>query len=163
MSILNSEGGCSCGYVRYREISEPCVVHCCHCSVCQRQTGSAFVINALFWAEHVELIQGEVVEFLAPSPSGKGQKIARCPKCSVAVWSNYYMGGIKDGIRFIRVGTMDNPNLLPPDVHIFTTTKQDWVVLPKAATAVDVFYDYEDVWSKVNLQRRNELLNQILE
>ncbi len=159
MTVINSEGGCSCGHVRYKIVSEPLVVHCCHCSVCQCQTGSAFVINALFEASHVELIQGSVVEKVAPSPSGKGQNIARCSECSVAVWSNYYMGGIQDGIRFIRVGTMDNPNLLPPDVHIFTTTKQDWVILPEDDLAVDVFYDYEQVWSKKCNDRRKELLS----
>jgi hypothetical protein len=158
MTIQNSEGGCACGQVRYRVISEPLIVHCCHCSICQCQTGSAFVINALFEAKHVELIQGEIIEKMVPSPSGKGQKIARCIECSVAVWSNYYMGGIRDGIRFIRVGTMDNPNSLPPDVHIFTTTKQNWVILPENDIAVDIFYDYEQVWSKKSKERRKKLL-----
>ena len=159
--IQNPEGGCSCGQVRYRIKSEPLIVHCCHCSVCQRQTGSAFVINALFEAKHVELIQGETFEKIVPSPSGEGQKITRCIECSVAVWSNYYMSGIKDGIRFIRVGTMDDPNLSPPDVHIFTTTKQDWVILPESDISVDIFYDYEQVWSKKNFERRKELLESI--
>jgi hypothetical protein len=159
VSESNSDlGGCSCGHVRYQLKSEPLIVHCCHCRVCQRQTGTAFALNALFEANHVTLIQGEVSEEMVDSPSGKGQKIARCPKCKVAVWSNYYMGGIKDGIRFIRVGTLDEPDLLPPDVHIFTVSKQPWVVLPKDDLAVDVFYDYETVWSKQNFERRNELL-----
>lgn len=152
------EGGCTCGHVRYRLNSEPLIVHCCHCSWCQRQTGGAFAVNALFDAENVELIQGPVLEITMPTPSGNGQKIARCPKCQVAVWSNYYMGGIKEAIRFIRVGTLDEPDLLPPDVHIFTKSKQSWVVLPPNDLAVEIFYDYETTWSAENLERRKILL-----
>ena len=106
------------------------IVHCCHCRWCQRQTGSAFAINALVEADNVEVTAGDVDEVATASPSGKGQTIARCPKCHVAVWSNYYMNGLKDLIRFVRVGTLDNPDAMPPDVHIFTESKQPWVVLP---------------------------------
>lgn len=157
-TTLTSEGGCTCGHVRYQITSKPLIVHGCHCRWCQRQTGSAFVINALFEAENVKLLKGDVSEETIPSPSGKGQTIARCPKCKVAVWSNYFMGGIKELIRFIRVGTLDNPDQLPPDVHIFTSTKQPWFTLPKDSLAVDEFYDYETTWTKENLQRRKALL-----
>ena len=123
------EGGCTCGYVRYKIVSDPLIVHCCHCRYCQRQTGASFALNALFEASHVELLSGTVNEIIVPSPSGKEQIIARCPKCKIAIWSNYFMMGIKDMVRFIRVGTLDNPDLLPPDVHIFTESKQPWVNL----------------------------------
>lgn len=147
------EGGCSCGHVRYRVTSEPMIVHCCHCSWCQRQNGSAFAVNALIEADRVELLAGDVEELTLPSPSGKGQTIARCPKCRVAVWSNYYMGGLKDRVRFIRVGSLDDPNLMPPDVHIFTSSKQTWVMLPPQAEAVQDFYDVNATWALENLKR----------
>jgi hypothetical protein len=115
----------------------------------------------LYIADDVKLIRGEVKAELVDSPSGKGQRIARCPKCDIAVWSNYYMGGIREGIRFIRVGTLDNPDLLPPDVHIFTTTKQPWVQLPGDAHVVDIFYDYETTWSAENQARRKALLEAV--
>jgi len=155
------EGGCDCGHVRYKTVAAPFIVHCCHCKLCQRQTGSAFVINALFEAASVELIHGEIAEITSGTPTGQGQTIARCPKCKTAVWSNYFMGGIKKGIRFIRVGTLDDPNRHPPDVHIFTTTKQRWVTLPPGAHVEDTFYDYETTWSPENFKRREELLAQI--
>ena len=157
----NTQGGCACGYVRYKVTAQPCVVHCCHCLLCQRQTGSAFAVNALFWADDVSVEAGSVNEIEMESPSGKGQTIARCPKCEVAVWSNYFMGGIKQGIRFIRVGTLDNPELLPPDVHIFTTTKQPWVNLSQEKLVVDVFYDFNIVWSVENNKKRKALLAQL--
>ncbi len=151
------EGGCTCGQVRYQILSKPMIVHCCHCRWCQRQTGTAFALNALIEASRVKLLNGDVEALTLASPSGNGQTIARCPKCRVAVWSNYFMGGLKERIRFIRVGTLDNPDLLPPDVHIFTSTKQPWVVLPKDDYAVSEFYDYGTTWSKDSLERREAL------
>ena len=157
-NISGSEGGCACGQVRYQLQKAPLIVHCCHCSYCQRQTGSAFVINALYESDQVKLLSGKVNVIETPSPSGKGQAVARCPECQVAVWSNYFMGGIKEKIRFVRVGTLDNPDLLPPDVHIFTETKQSWVLLPDDTLAVKVFYDYGTTWSAENNLIRNNLL-----
>ena len=150
-------GGCTCGHVRYQLTSDPLIVHCCHCRWCQRQTGSAFAINALFVADEVELLKGEVKDEMVDSPSGKGQRIARCPKCDIAVWSNYFMGGIREGIRFIRVGTLDDPDQLPPDVHIFTSTKQPWVQIPDDSHVEDIFYDYETTWTPENLVRLESL------
>lgn len=157
------DGGCACGYVRYRFKSEPLIVHCCHCRWCQRQNGSAFAVNALIEADRVDLLQGDVADIAVPSPSGKNQKISRCPKCQVAVWS-YYMvlfGGIGNLVRFIRVGTLDEPDRLPPDVHIYTSSKQPWVQLPADAPAVDEYYVTEDVWSRESLARRDVLMDMV--
>jgi len=151
------EGGCTCGHVRYQVTAAPMIVHGCHCTWCQRQNGSAFAINALIEADRVKLLTGEVEELTLPSPSGQGQTIARCPKCRVAVWSNYSMGGLKERIRFIRVGSLDDPNLMPPDVHIFTVSKQDWVVLPSADQAEEGFYNPKTTWSAESLARLDAL------
>jgi len=145
------EGGCDCRAVRYRMTSEPLVVHCCHCRWCQRESGAAFALNAVIEADRVELIAGEPELIETPSASGKGQKIFRCPSCKIAVWSNY--GGAGDRARFIRVGTLDNPDLLPPDVHIYTSTKQQWVVLPAGARAYPEYYKREDVLPPASLER----------
>ena len=153
------DGGCACGYVRYRVESEPLIVHCCHCSWCQRQNGSAFAVNALVEADRVHLLEGDVVDVTVPSPSGKGQRISRCPKCQVAVWSYYLVmfGGIGELIRFIRVGTLDDPGKMPPDVHIHTSSKQAWVTLPPDARAFEKYYDIEEVWSQESFARRAAL------
>ena len=151
------DGGCTCGHVRYQVSSKPMIVHCCHCSWCQRQSGSAFAVNALVEADRVKLVAGDVEEIDVASPSGKGQTIARCPKCRVAMWSNYFMGGLKERIRFIRVGSLDNPDLMPPDVHIFTSSKQDWVILPPDDPYAEVFYDVATTWSPDSLRRLDAL------
>ena len=149
------EGGCACGHVRYAMDSQPLIVHCCHCSWCQRQNGSAFAVNALIEADRVRLLQGDVVDVEVPSPSGANQRISRCPKCQVAVWSYYLVmqGGLGERVRFLRVGTLDEPSKLPPDVHIYTSTKQPWVVLPPDALAVDEYYATLKVWSEDSLAR----------
>ncbi len=145
------EGGCTCRAVRYRMSTRPIVVHCCHCRWCQRESGAAFAINAMIESGRVELLQGEVDVVLTPSNSGKGQKIARCPTCRVAVWSNYAGGG--DVLRFVRVGTLDEPDRLPPDIHIFTSSKQPWVVLPPGMPAVAAYYDAKERYPEESLER----------
>ncbi|KPK57614.1 MAG: aldehyde-activating protein [Gammaproteobacteria bacterium SG8_31] len=145
------DGGCTCGFVRYRMTSEPLFVHCCHCRWCQRETGSSFALNALIEADRVELRRGDVEIVDTPSNSGKGQKISRCPRCHIAVWSNY--AGSGDKVRFIRVGTLDNPDRFPPDVHIFTESRQPWVTLPAGTPAFAKFYVPSDQWPEESLAR----------
>jgi hypothetical protein len=145
------DGGCTCRSVRYRMTAPPMFVHCCHCTWCQRETGSAFVINALIEKDHVEVLSGEVDIIDTPSASGKGQKIHRCPKCRIAVWSNY--SGAGDGILFLRVGTLDDPHRVPPDVHIFTSSKLPWVMLSADAPAFSDFYRFNDLWPQESINR----------
>ncbi len=145
------EGGCTCGEIRYRLDDEPMIVHCCHCTWCQRETGSAFAINAVIESARVSLLSGAPELVPTPSASGQGQKILRCPTCKVALWSHYPQSG--DAIAFVRVGTLDDPDLTPPDVHIFTSTKQDWVVLPEGARVFDEFYHPAEVWSEESRAR----------
>lgn len=153
---LGFEGGCTCRTVRYRMTSTPLFVHCCHCRWCQRETGTAFALNAMIEADRVILLKGEVEIVNTPSNSGKGQKIARCPVCRIALWSNY--AGAGDAIRFVRVGTLDEPDRLPPDIHIFTASKQPWVVLPADVPAVAEYYDRKAYWPRESLERRAALL-----
>jgi hypothetical protein len=150
------EGQCTCGFVRYRMTSRPLFVNCCHCTWCQRETGSAFAINAMIEAERVEVLAGEPQAVATPSNSGKGQKITRCPKCHVALWSNY--AGAGDAVRFVRVGTLLEPGRVPPDIHIFTTTKQPWVVLAPGTPAVPEYYDRKKYWPKESLERREAMV-----
>jgi len=148
-------GGCTCRHVRYRIKSRPLFVHCCHCSWCQRETGTAFALNALIESARVQLLHGEVEVVDTPSLSGLGQKISRCPVCRIAVWSNY--GGRGDVVRFLRVGTLDEPDRLPPDIHIYTMSKQPWVVLPPGAVAVTEYYKSSEHWPAESLARRDAI------
>ena len=142
-------GACACGAVRYRLASLPMFVHCCHCKWCQRETGSAFVLNALIEADRVELLSGAPVTVDTPSESGSGQRVVRCPECQVALWSFYS----SPKIAFVRVGTLDSRAACPPDIHIFTESKQPWVPLPPDALAVPEFYDYAATWPEESYAR----------
>ena len=150
------EGGCTCRHVRYRMTTKPLFVHCCHCSWCQRETGAAFALNATIEADRVQLLTGDVVVIDTPTHSGKGQRIARCPNCKVAVWSNY--SGAGDAIRFVRVGTLDEPARFAPDIHIFTSSKQPWVTLPADTPAEAEYYRASERWPAESLERRAALL-----
>jgi len=150
----NLEGGCACGALRYRLGSPPMFVHCCHCRDCQRQTGSAFVLNALIEANRVELLSGSPDETILPTDSGQQQKVYRCPACKIAVWSVY--GGI-DKLRFVRVGTLDDPTALTPDVHIFVRSKLPWIALPEGVPAFEAYYDSKKLWPPASLERRRAI------
>jgi len=154
-----ADGGCDCRTVRYRLESAPLFVHCCHCRWCQRESGAAFALNAMIEADRVTNLGTEPEIVLTPSASGKGQKVARCPKCRIAVWSNY--AGAGPVVRFVRVGTLDNPELLPPDVHIFTASKQPWVLIPPGVPAMPGYYEREKLWPTESLARGSIILPQI--
>jgi hypothetical protein len=157
--VFPLEGGCDCKAVRYRMETPPLFVHCCHCRWCQRESGASFALNAMIEAERVTLLGAEPEIVDTPSASGKGQKIARCPKCRVAVWSNY--SGAGASVRFVRVGTLDQPDHLPPDIHIFTASKQPWVVLPPGIPAMPEYYSSKEMWPAESLARREALLAKV--
>ena len=148
MSVAR-KGGCSCGEVRYRLTSEPLFIHCCHCLNCQRQTGSAFVINLLIESDRVELLAGEPQQVDVPRDDGSTQQIFRCPTCQVAVFSHYGFSGV----RFVRAGTLDDPSSAEPDVHIYTRSKLPWVTLPESTPAFEVYYDSKSLWPAASLAR----------
>ncbi|MFI4928360.1 MAG: GFA family protein [Burkholderiales bacterium] len=150
------DGGCGCRTVRYRMHTAPLFVHCCHCRWCQRESGASFALNAMIEADRVELLAGQPVVVDTPSESGRGQRIARCPRCHIAVWSNY--SGAGPHVHFVRVGTLDTPDALPPDIHIFTASKQPWLQLPPGVPAVPEYYDRQQHWPAASLERRAALL-----
>lgn len=149
------EGGCTCGAVRYRLVDTPLFVHCCHCRWCQRESGSAFALNAMIEADRVTLLAGAPEPLRTPSASGRGQTIVRCPHCRVALWSHY--AGAGPSVSFVRVGTLDAPDAFPPDIHIFTASKQPWVQLPPEALAVEEYYDRTTCWPSGALARLDAL------
>lgn len=155
MAAYPLEGGCFCGFVRYRLETPPMFVNCCHCTDCQKQVGSAFAINALIERDRVTLLRGEPEAIEMKTDSGRPHDIYRCPKCKSAVWSDY---GRRRVLAFVRVATLDTPSVLPPDVHIFTRSKLDWVVLPDGARAFEEYYDMEKEWPPESLARREALL-----
>ena len=148
-------GSCFCGAVKYRLESAPMFVHCCHCKDCQCQTGTAFALNAIMEADRITLLSGKPEVVTMRTDSGRPHDIYRCPDCMTAVWSDY---GRRKVMLFVRVGTLENPGALPPDVHIFTRSKLPWVVLPEGARAFDVYYDLKKEWPAESLARREALL-----
>ena len=157
--IFPVEGGCDCRYIRYAMMTAPLVVNCCHCRWCQRETGASFAVNAVIEADRVVLKSGQPQVIETPSQSGYGQRIARCPKCWIAVWSNY--AGSGPATKVLRVGTLDDPDRFPPLVHVYVTSKQPWVQIPTDVPQFTEFYDVEKVWSRESLERRRAILPQI--
>jgi len=157
-TVFPLDGGCDCRDVRYRLRTRPLFVHCCHCRWCQRESGASFALNAMIETDRVERLTGEPELVDTPSASGKGQLIARCPRCRIALWSHYAGAGRR--VAFVRVGTLDQPDHLPPDIHIFTASKQPWVLIPPGVPAVPEYYAREQYWPAASLARRTALLAQ---
>ena len=149
------DGGCDCRRVRYRMATAPLFVHCCHCRWCQRESGASFALNAMIESDRVTLLGAAPEAVDTPSNSGQGQRIFRCMHCRVAVWSHY--AGAGPLISFVRVGTLDEPARLPPDIHIFTSSKQPWVVLAPGVPAVPEYYDAKRYWPAESLARRDAM------
>ncbi len=145
------EGHCDCGNVSFHLHTAPLVVHCCHCRWCQRESGSSFALNALIEASNLKLVTGDTEAINIPTASGFGQTVVRCPTCKLALWSHY--NGMGPSIAFIRVGTLTTPDLFPPDIHIFTSSKQPWVLLADDVPAVADYYDRKLFWSAESLSR----------
>jgi hypothetical protein len=150
----NLAGGCACGAVRYQLGALPMFVHCCHCRDCQRQTGSAFVLNALIETDRIALLAGDPQPVAVPTDSGRPHRIFRCPNCGTAVWSEY--GGVA-ALRFVRVGTLDEPAALPPDIHIYIRSRLPWVRLPDGVPAFEAYYDSAKLWPAESLKRRRAI------
>lgn len=148
---VKSTGKCTCGEVQYELTDSPLFVHCCHCTWCQRETGSAFAINALVESDKLRLVNGSPELIFTPSNSGIGQNISRCPSCKTALWSHY--GAAKDAVSFLRVGTLDHPDTYPPDIHIFTSTKQKWVQLDGAVPVMEEYYQRSKYWPESSIIR----------
>lgn len=149
------DGGCTCGSVRYRLESAPLFVHCCHCRWCQRETGASYALNALIEADRVSLLRGRPQMTPTPSNSGKGQEIWRCPTCRIALWSNY--AGFGSKVNFVRVGTLDEADRLTPDIHIYTSSRQPWVVIPEGHAAVEEYYSLKEYWPESSRARLSKL------
>ena len=145
------DGGCTCNDVRYRLTSAPMFVNCCHCHDCQRQTGSAFVINAIIETNRIALLAGKPEPVPAPTDSGRPHDVYRCPNCQTALWSDY---GRRPAVRFVRVGTLDDPAALPPNAHIFTRSRLPWVGLSANVPAFEIYYEMERLWPPESLLRR---------
>jgi hypothetical protein len=153
MSALR-EGGCACGAIRYRLGSDPLFIHCCHCLNCQRQTGSAFVINLMIEADRVETVDGVPQPVGVPRDDGSTQRIFRCPNCQVAVFSEYG----RPEVRYVRAGTLDRPSDVTPDVHIFTRSKVDWITIPESTPAFEIYYDMTALWPAASLERLDAII-----
>ncbi|HEY0283392.1 MAG TPA: GFA family protein [Rhizomicrobium sp.] len=148
-------GSCFCGAVPYRLLSAPMFVNCCHCRDCQRQSGGAFIINAVIETDLIALLAGSPVPVSVLTESGQPHDIYRCPVCQTALWSDY---GRRPAIRFVRVTTLDDPSAFPPNAHTYTRSKLPWVVLPPGVPAFEEYYDMAKLYPPESLARRRAIL-----
>lgn len=146
-----ADGGCACGAVRFRLLDEPMFVHCCHCTRCQRETGGPFAHHAMIEFSRFQLLGGEPEYVQVPTDSGGRHWVARCPTCRTAMWNEH---GSRQAItKYVRVGTLDEPDRFPPRAHIFVRSRQAWFDLPPGQPAFAAYYDAAKAWPAASLER----------
>lgn len=145
------EGGCACGAVRYKLTNTPLIVHACHCRDCQRLTGTAFATDIWIESRCVETNSGKLSSCRLAGGSGQPHDVFFCERCGTTVWSRYHP---VPWALFVRAGTLDNPDAVQPDLHIFTRSKAPWLQLPEGARTFDTFYQLDEVWPPDSLERR---------
>jgi hypothetical protein len=148
---MHLEGGCACGALRYKLTADPLIVHACHCRDCQRLTGSAFVTNIWIERKFVEAGSAMPKSFKLTAGSGKHHEVFFCDRCGTYLWSKYYAS--PGDTLLVRVGTLDHPEAIQPDVHIFTRSKLPWLDLPKDVPVFESFYNINAVWSVQSQER----------
>jgi hypothetical protein len=117
-------GGCLCGGVRYRFTGEPLAYYACHCTDCQRQTGSAFGLSMIVHREAVEVLRGEPRLFEVSMPDGRTKRGRCCPECPVRLWGE----PVKlPQLLILRPGTFDDPGVHEPFGDIWTQSARPWV------------------------------------
>ena len=153
------KGACGCGQVKYQLQAKPLFTHVCHCTYCQRESGSAFALNGFVETHHVQLLEGETESVNVPTNSGGGQNIMRCPKCKIGLWS--YYSGAGEAICLLRMGTLEERKAVKPDIHIFTSTQQGWLTFDDDIPKVENYYKKEDYWPEESKQRFFKLMGRL--
>jgi len=135
------EGGCLCGVVRYRVVSDPMLAGVCHCTRCKRMSGSAFSVPAYFDEKVVQITSGVLKTYECRSnESNRWIKSEFCPNCGTTVtWT----AELLPGGRGIAVGTFDDPNWIKPLIHGYTRSALHWMVFPPDA---EVFQTTAPQW-----------------
>jgi hypothetical protein len=150
-TAMDEEGGCACGKVRYRLTATPLIVHACHCRDCQRLTGGAFAANIWVERRFVEIDHAALRSVMLKGGSGKPHEVFSCPDCGTALYSKYHAA--PGDTVLLRAGTLERPDAVRPDVHIFTRSKMPWLPLPDGVPAFDTFYKLAEFWPAESRER----------
>jgi hypothetical protein len=144
-------GGCECRTIRYKLTNSPLIVHACHCRDCQRLTGGPFVINIWIESQFVEPSPVMPKSFRLTAGTGKPHDVYFCESCGTTLWSRYHI--VPGDCLFVRAGTLDTPEAVKPDVHIYTRSKLPWLSLPEGVRAFSSSYKLDEVWSNESKER----------
>ena len=128
------EGGCQCGAVRYRIEAEPLGLVACHCTECQRLSGSAFGMSLAVPKDSFRLLSGELKTFTRSCDSGRTLDCSFCPNCGTRI---HHAGAFAEAALTVKPGTLDDTSWLAPEMHIWTKSKQPWVPIPEGARCFD--------------------------
>jgi len=118
-------GGCLCGKVRYSANAEPAFVGVCHCTDCQKFTGSAFSI-IVGVPKQAMTIEGKLSTYSKAGDTGKTVERRFCPECGSSIADE--ASALPD-VVMLSTGTLDDASWVKPSMEIFCDSAQSWVHL----------------------------------
>lgn len=151
MSDQSLQGGCACGDIRYTLLDRPMIVQACHCLDCQKQSGSAFVINMWIEADKVSVTGEQMAKVELKGGSGKPHDVFFCARCGTTLMSRYHAAPGRN--YFVRAGTLDNPSAVTPQAHIHTSSKLPWLKLDDNIPVFTGFYNLKAFWPQASIDR----------
>jgi hypothetical protein len=116
-------GGCLCGQIRYTLKSTPVATVVCHCTHCQKASGSAFSTNLVAPRADIELT-GTLAAYDDTAERGNTLKRSFCPKCGSSIMSE---SSARPGVAILKAGTLDDASAVAPTMQIWTRSAQPWV------------------------------------
>ena len=127
-------GGCQCGAIRYDILGAPELLLACHCTDCQRQSGSAFGMTLVVSEEDFQLTKGDVKTYSLKSAAGRPKLGAFCPNCGTRI---YHKPEWRKGMVSVKPGTLDDTSGLKPTLHLWTSSKQPWITISEGVEAYE--------------------------
>jgi hypothetical protein len=120
-------GGCQCGAVRYLISEPPLAVYVCHCTECQRQSGSAFGMSMPLRRTALALTGGELTCWSRITDSGQRVDCYFCAACGTRL---FHVPAGNPKIANLKPGTLDDTRWVRPAGHMWTRSKQCWIEIP---------------------------------
>jgi hypothetical protein len=127
-------GGCPCGAIRYELTAMPLALYACHCTECQKRSGSAFALNMPVETKHYRIIKGEPKGWRSTSPSGGTTTSRFCGDCGGRIHGER---DARPEVNVLRAGTLDDTTWLQPVAHMFMRSAQPWETISGDATCYE--------------------------
>src|SRR5260221_5265015 len=122
----NYKGGCQCGAVRYEVLGRPAFIYACHCTICQKQSASAFGMTVVFQDAKIDIAGVQPTHFVRAG-SDQSMRCYFCPQCGSRIYHQWFYDCGDLPYLNLKPGTLDDTSWLKPGCHMWTQHAQPGV------------------------------------